>query len=416
MSPIDRRTFLTLTASAAVAVAAGCSPDPTPEPEPTETPTLPPEIDDLPEGVRVGSYAETSQRPDLTASFGPNGTHFPEGVDWPGSVALTELEVDPDWATIAAAIGWLTPERVAEGVTIRVAPGELTGQGAGSASSPVLEAIGDPGWERNVLIVPRDGFGSVTVVGDGFRLNEVSKLSLFGFTGPDVSFVLTHCEGVHVGWGIWDAMSITLGGAGIGLYELALGFRRDPHDTAAVRPTENFAMVDLERHGCVFGPSVKPDGDPAHCDTLQLERTGEGEFGPFYSEDCVDIGSSNAAIMIDGTISTVEYRHSMVLAGRLPWEIFPLQAGDYDGTPNAFSGAAMDVRVFDSIVVGALGRTGFTQMENSLLSYEPQEVQQPSESGRWTVDTSISNWTADEIFSQTSNDFSPEALAAQWTW
>ncbi|KAA9132904.1 hypothetical protein [Microbacterium caowuchunii] len=357
----------------------------------------------------------SSSRPRRTPSYGPNATHFPDATPWPGTAAATELVAECSWADIAAKVAGVTPQQVEAGVIVRVKPGTLPGNGSGSSSRAVLTGVGNPAWRRNVLIVPRDGFGTVTVTG-GIRIDQSTRLSLFGFVSP-AAFVLTRCADIEMGWSRWSAGNITQGAERIAFYELVLGFRQDPEDTAGVRPTSTYPMSDISRHGCVYGPSVKPTGSSAHCDTIQLEGTGTGPFGVFTSVDCIDYGSSNAVIMIHAALQRAEFRHCAILGGDLPWAVYPLRPGDYAGTPNAFSGSGSDVRLYDSFVVGAVGRTRFTVVERTSLSYRPSASQQPTQSGAWTVDPSLASVTRDQIFQfQAIDDYELPTLAALWRW
>ena len=285
-----------------------------------------------------------------------------------------------------------------------------------SGSRPVLEGIGKSTWTRNVLICPRDGYGTVTMVDQGFRLNKCKRLSFFGFTGPTVGWVLTNCTRMQMGWGIWSTVNITQSGTAIGLYELVVGFRRDENDTVGIRPTGRTKLTNLTRFGCVFGPSVKRAGSSAHSDTVQLEGTGTGTFGGFTSTDCIDFGSSNAAYIAHTRLNRLEFRHCLVLAGTLPWKIYPLEAGDYQGKPNALGGGCRDARFYDSHVVGSLGGLRYTHVQNTRVNYTPQSSQRPRNSGSWTVDPSMTNWTREDIMAIAGTDFTNESYEQYWTW
>lgn len=408
MNDLSRRTVLMGLGVSFVGLLAACTPGapPVTGPAPTSSGGPTPPATEPP----VGSAA-----PIAVPSYGPNGTHYPEGLPWLGDTAATELEVDCNWGAIASAVMSLTAAQVAGGAVIRVRPGTLKGGGFGSSRQPVLVGLGDASWSRNVLVCPRDGYGSV-VVTDGARIDKCQKISIFGIAGPDSGLVLTECSDLQIGWGQWSAMGITRGGARIDLYEIVLGFRRNAEDTFGIRPTDSNSMVDIRRFGCAFGPSVKPDGDKAHCDTAQLEGTGNGEFGPFLNYDCVDYGSSNAAMLLHPSVTRAEFHHSMVLAEVLPWTIFPLEAGDYPGKPNAFAGGCQDVQLYDSVVCGPIGRLGYTRVVNTVLSYEPQASQAAREEGGWIVDPSVRSWTADDIRSRTGTDYSQKSLAGFWGW
>ncbi len=350
-----------------------------------------------------------------TTSFGPNGTHYPATLTPLGKKAPTEIEVDCSWAAIDKAIRALTAAQVAAGAAIRVKPGSLVGQGAGSTSPAMLTDVGNSGWTRNVLIAPRDGYGSVTAT--AFRWDKCRRISLFGFKGIGGAFAFTECTDVQIGWGEWSGGNITRSGANIDLYELVLGFRRDPNDTCAMRPNDLGNIEEVRRYGCVFGPSVKPAASGAHCDTFQLERTGgSATFGPLLSYDCVDFGSSNAALLLHPLLKRAEFHHCMILAGTLPWEVYPLASGDYQGDPNAFAGGCEDVQLYDSFVCGAIGSIGYTNVMNTKLNYTPQKTQVPTKAGAWTVDTTISAWKKADIFAKMSTDLSAASFAKIWKW
>jgi len=355
-------------------------------------------------------------RPQPLTSYGPNGTHYPEAAPWLGAEAATEIEVAADWTAIADSIRSLSPAQVAAGVVVRVRPGTLPGAGAGSSSPAVLSQVGDVSWPRNVVICPRDGFGTVVVASTGIRMDMCARLSFFGLVSSG-SFAMTYCANMDIGWSRFDSANITRGGARLSFYELVLGFRHDAEDTLGVRPTGATPMTDISRYGCVFGPSVKGRSSAAHCDTIQLEGTGTGTLGPFTSVDCVDYGSSNAAFLLHDQLTRAEFRHCMVLADELPWQVFPLRSGDYLGRPNAFAGGCQDVRAFDSVIVGPIGRMGFTHVHNTTLSYRPQPLQEPRVSGGWIVDTSTAAWTKSDIMSQHELlDYSAQSLATLWRW
>lgn len=416
MTEITRRTALAALGIPVVAVIAGCVAAERETPTPPSTPTPgKPSPTGTPDPTATPDPGAGSPGPSAAApSYGPNGTHFPTDAPWLGEEAATELEVDADWGAIADAVSGLSAAAVASGAAIRVRPGTLTGGGFGSSRPPVLAGLGGD-WARSVLIAPRDGYGSVTVT-EGARIDGCRRLALFGFDGPESGLVLTECQDLQIGWGRWSALGITRGGRRIDLYELVVGFRRDADDTFGIRPTDNHAMTDIRRFGCAFGPSVKPAGDKAHCDTVQAEGTGDGEFGPFLTYDSVDFGSSNAAVLLHTAVSRAEFHHSLVLGESTPWRIFPLRAGDYQGSPNAFAGGCEDVRLYDSIVCGPIGRLGYTHVVGSTLSYAPQATQQGRVEGRWNVDLAVADWTADDIRQLTGTDYSPASLARFWDW
>lgn len=403
-SQIPRRSVLALGLAAPMLTLAACS---SPGSETLPLPTFSPP----PTPVRVNT-----PRPEVARSFGPNGTHYPADQLWLGETAENEIVVGCTWVEISRVIKNLTSSQVEKGVILRVEPGVLVGAGGGSREKPVLNGLGSPNWTRNVIIAPRDGYGTVFVMRNGVRIEDCHHLSFFGINGADVELYATNCTNLTVGWSEWAGLNFTQSGAAISMYELVVGFRRSQHDTFAVRPTESNEMVELRRYGCVFGPSVKELGDASHSDTLQLERTGFGAFGPFTNVDCVDFGSSNCVELLHSSLSVASFDHCMILGEELPWKLFLLRSTDQHGKPNAFAGSAQDVRLEDSIVCGPIGRLGFTHVKNTKLSYQPVASQQPSVSGSWTVDPSIANWSADDIREAAGTDFTRETLTSHWVW
>ncbi|MCC2034036.1 hypothetical protein [Microbacterium allomyrinae] len=409
---VDRRGFLVGGLLLTAVVTAGCAPQRRPA---VASPPSSTAATATPEAPPATAPPAADGRPVPQTSFGPNGTHYPEQTPWLGAAAATDLIVDCDWTAIAEAITALSATQVADGVVLRVKPGTLPGGGANSSSEAVLANAGDGAWTRHVAICPRDGVGSVTISA-GIRLDKCSWLALFGFVSPE-AFALTQCASIQIGWSRFDAANITRGGTDLAFYELVLGFRYNDEDTVGIRPTEQYAMTGISRYGCVFGPSVKAADSGAHCDTMQLEGTGTGTFGPFTSVDCVDYGSSNAALLLHTQVTLAEFRHCMVLGEELPWLVFPLRPGDYEGTPNAFAGGCQDVRAYDSIIAGPIGSMGFTRVEGTTLSYQPQASQEPRVSGTWDVDTSVARWTKADIMSRQSiPDYETDTLAGIWTW
>ena len=409
-SGFDRRAVLrgSLTLAAAgllTACAPAASPTASPTPEaPTPTPTPTP------------GWTTRSPRPSGATSYGPNGTHYPDELPWLGEAAAVELIAECSWTDIEQIVRGLDAATVAGGVVIRIKPGTLPGNGSGSSSPAVLTGVGDPTWTRNVLLCPLEGFSSVTLAATGVRLDQCARLSLFGMVSAG-TLVMTQCDAMQIGWSRINGLSITRGARGVALYELVLGFRQDDNDTVGIRPIDAFEMIDISRHGCVFGPSVKPADSGAHCDTMQLEGTGSGAFGPILSIDCVDYGSSNAAELLHTQVSRADYQHCLILGGQLPWQVYPLRPGDYQGDPNAFAGGCQDVRVTDSVVVGAVGKMGFTQVQNSTLSYTPVDSQQPRDAGSWTVDESSTGWDRARIMSlQQIPDYEIPTLRSLWAW
>ena len=79
---------------------------------------------------------------------------------------------------------------------IRVAPGTLPGFGASSGSPAALKGFGRGTATKNILVSPKNGWGSVTI-GDYVRLTGVKGVTFARINGR--SMLLTDCSPHDVG-------------------------------------------------------------------------------------------------------------------------------------------------------------------------------------------------------------------------
>lgn len=98
------------------------------------------------------------------------------------------MQVACTWEAIAKALQDITPSQAAGGFEIQVAAGTLPQ----SDQRDTLSELGHLDWKRNVLVVPRDGWGSITMSGEA-RLRRLHRVTFARFNGDFVA--LTDCSG-----------------------------------------------------------------------------------------------------------------------------------------------------------------------------------------------------------------------------
>ncbi len=117
-------------------------------------------------GEARGGAAVVPQQTAAGAIFGPDGSHWPSRTPRVDDTFAAVVEVPPDWTAIARAISDAVSRHPMGKVKIAVTPGAMpTGGGAGSSAPGVLHGLGNAGRDWRILVVPRDGWGTVTAAG-----------------------------------------------------------------------------------------------------------------------------------------------------------------------------------------------------------------------------------------------------------
>jgi hypothetical protein len=249
-------------------------------------------------------------RPSPIPSYGPNGTHWPEKTPWVNDDVPTVIEVESSWSEVKKAIQGLTDDQVNHDVKILVPPGPLVGQGGAESSFPVLDTVGRTTWDRNVLVMPRDGFGSVQITGLAARFRKVHGVTFAMFDGMGIT--RSGCTNNTLAWCRLNSHRTTgLNGQVTkhsDLYEVVIPGARvadiDPAGFASGYPgatgsaNENAWLRDCEMVGSYCAPNWVPVGGIGHNDSLQFY--GAGVYGGFELRDTALFGSNNCALQIGG--------------------------------------------------------------------------------------------------------------------
>ncbi|WKK70844.1 hypothetical protein Q0F99_13925 [Rathayibacter oskolensis] len=358
--------------------------------------------------------------PQPVQSFGPNGTHWPSGTPWITGDVDTEIEVDCSWTAIAEAITTaLTTAGPADTIRILVAPGALSGGGAGASSTPVMQDVGSLDRENRILVYPRDGYGTVTT-DNSWRMLRVNGVTIAGLVTTG-GFLVSGCSGSAFARIKVDAAYNVHGADGVAYTEnvevvevvVPAAQLRDEDVTSLRTPTKgDGGLRYVRRVACYTAPGYKEKNSNAHTDTIQFSGQGDNYYGDFTSVDCIDFASTNTAFQI-GSAPNVRYEHCLVVGGDVVHRVFPLPDGaDTEGNFAASNGPGADqgCSAVDSIFIGAIGASSWSEVTDSTVGYEGTSA---PDAGEWTVDPSILEWGADEVHER-SPQVTDEYLASIW--
>lgn len=402
--PFSRRSFVRLLAVAAPAAAtAMCSPAQT-SGGPSATASTPSSSAAAPTGAPAAIVGNA--RPAVVRSFGPNGTHWPAHTPWIKD-AVTTVEVDCTWAAIRTALLAVTASQAAAGAHIKVRPGTLPGLGASSGSKAVLQGLGSASWAKNVLVSPRDGWGSV-IITEPARLREVYGVTFARINAVDM--LLTNCT--RSAWaqsvmsdGLSMASSYGATTKECGAYEIVMSnVKADISDPLGYAAGSGSVLTDSVWDGCYSAPVFRPTGATDHVDTLQMY--GTGWYRGLTVRDTTFFGSLNCALQIGGMRSddpnkgtrflTVD--HSIITSQATAIKVrYPKPANaDTPSLSQAINGIGEDFQLFanDSYIFGSMYRSKWGGVSNTKVSYAQAVTRNPVASGKWTYDSSMDSWGA----------------------
>lgn len=333
--------------------------------------------------------------PTPVASFGPNGTHWPSATPTPflydTSVPHT-INVACSWSAISTALAALTPAQVSAGVRILVAPGDLPGNGSGSASTPVLQNLGSTSWTKRVTIAPRDGYGTVTIgmAGSiGARIHNVHNVCFAGF----IAYALrpSACNNTAIAWTKivnWLGLSAStnMNTSNLEIVEVVLP-EYDVRDTdsAQAAASTNGTLSNFQFVGCYIAPRYRSTGS-AHTDTFQF--FGSSGYSNMTFKDSAIFASSNCAIQT-GDLNGLDLRHCYIAAEGPALHRYPFPSGYTPPNPldvtKTFNGGGTNFRAYDSVFIGRMpySTSPWTLVSNTYVSEGAALA--PGATGSWTV-------------------------------
>lgn len=390
MPGINRRTVLGWTAAAPLIALVGCS---TTQPQQTSSPSPAPPT---PTATPAGSpTAKPLPEPDQRA-FGPDGSHWPENTPRPHD-DVREVRVDCSWEAIGTALAAVTPRQAAEGTRLLIAPGTL---GVGTTRD-VLSDLGDPSWERNVLIIPREGRDSVRMTGET-RIRGVRGVTFARF---DADFVgLANCT--RTNWAhsrLSQGLRVYAEDAHVtqcNIYEAVVPeMKVDEQDPFAYVAGGTGSLNDCVWEGCYAAPIYRPKGSRAHLDTLQL--FGNAPYRGLTLRDCALFGSHNSALQLGGVTKGdpdegtpfVTLDHTLLVsqqaASRTRYQMpSGAEAPALDQVING-AGEPGQLHAHDSLVVGTLYTTQWGEVRDSYVSSERATKANAAQSGGWKYEPEL---------------------------
>ena len=342
-------------------------------------------------------------------SYGPNGTHWPASTPRPGDSGVRVVDVGCSWGAIASAISGASDADVAGGLHVRVAPGSLPGHGAGANARPTLKGLGKASWTRNILVSPRDGWGSVTIA-DPVRIVGVDGVT---FARIDSRYVLlTDC--VRTVWAqakVSQGLKITASARNVtacDLYEVVMADAKiDPNDPFSFAAGAGASLRDCVWEGCYIAPVFRELGSSNHIDAAQM--SGGGVYRGLTIRDSTFFGALNCALQLGGpkasdpnkgtpyvTLDRVVLT-SQTTALRVR---YTLPAGAYQPTiGQAINGSGEPGQLFakDSYVFGSMYDTKWGSVERSFASFDRAAERNTAVSGGWQVDSTMNGWGAAEF-------------------
>ncbi|MCC2034044.1 hypothetical protein [Microbacterium allomyrinae] len=347
--------------------------------------------------------------PSPSGLFGPDGSHWPARTPRPDDTFGSVVEVDASWPAIAQAIASAVSAHPAGKVKIAVRPGAFAvGRGAQSSDAGVLANVGATGRPWRVLVVPRDGWGTVTASGSldtadsqGYAFVGIAGIALMGFDFTRQAVLLRNSTDVAIGWSTFGQLNITANAtidvSDIELVECVLPDQVNSEtDRMAFRIANDFSISGVRMRGCYVAPAYKAGGSSSHCDTLQTSRSsGSGTHRDLSFEDTVFFQSSSQVLMFENT-SSVTLSHVAVLGGLRGTDRYPLAAGRHVMTAeNALHARTDDpvegVVAIRSTLLGSITAWRFASVDDTTVS---KSTSAPVASGAFTVDDDYADRTA----------------------
>lgn len=291
-----------------------------------------------------------------TGSYGPSGQYWPSDTPLPGDDAEYDVEVDPTWEAIQDAIDAAPEDGSA---VVRVRPGELpAGYGAGSTRRSVLANLPSD-REEKVLVIARDGFGSVVghASGSGYSIN-LHDVAMVGFDFSEHDVVYRSVSDFAAARSTYAVLNVTANAGDVTnteFVDVAIPQARyDDSDTSAVRVAGGFGVDGLSFIGAYWAPSYKAQGSSAHTDSLQFSGTGDGAIQDVVIRDSVLVQSTNQGVQSGGVIG-LHLQDTVIVGGTSGTGRYPVPSGYTSMTrSNALWGGALATSADGLIVIGSI--------------------------------------------------------------
>jgi hypothetical protein len=378
------------------------------------------------DSARAATPGSTGTAVSTVQSYGPNGTHWPANTPRIGSTFATVLDVPCDWTAIGRAIAAVTDAQIVAGVHIRVAPGTLPGYGSSSGSKAALQNVGRGTASKNILVSPKNGWGTVTIA-DDVRIKGVKGVTFARINWRSV--LLTDCSRTN-----WAHSKVTVNfrmtaSSGIvrdcNAYEVVMADAKvDISDPLGFAAGSNSMITNSVWEGCYCAPVFRPEGASDHIDTLQMY--GNGAYRGLTIRDSTLFGALNSALQLGGPKPDdpelgspfLTLDHSILTAQVIAIQArYPLPQGAYaPKLGQAINGSGEPNQLFakDSYVFGSMYNTKWGSVQNSFTAYDKAPTNNPARSGGWVYDQAMMTVSA-RWFDDRTPTPTDDYLASIWS-
>jgi chitodextrinase len=379
----------------------------------------------------------TAPPPSASAIYGPSGTFYPR--DTPNILTGTGYTIYPaascSWAAVNTVLRARTAAQIASGVVISIPPGNLA-----TDTSDVLDNYSNTGSKR-VLIVARDGWGSVTA-NEGTTYTNITGVVIMGIKystcqvkgGKNFGLAWSSMEGNYF------SMNSTSAGAIVNCTLDELCHARDTilknNDTSQMQSSNSNSITGVVIQGCYYGPtwmkdgiydhgsgpldSTKyPDGKFPHTDSLQFAGNPIASDITFRN---TAIFASHTSGIISNGVTNMKFEKCFLVGGgrvnvpgRHP---FLPGGGGYPGAKEGSGymktllGTFVNAQAKDSIFIGSIAK-GFTTVTNTKVS--PTPTYTPT-SGSWTAAPAMSSWVNSDFIAAGCPKPTTASLKEAWEY
>ncbi len=345
----------------------------------------------------------TSKIPVRVASFGPNGTHWPDKIPTPFMYDETvpSIVINPSWTELKTALQSVTKAQADAGLRILIKDGEMVGNGAVNYSHS-LENVGSADWAKRVTVAPLNGYGRVTWT-KGVSILNVQGVAFAGFKveKPGIRF-----KGNNRSALAWINIS---GGASTNPIQLLVGAstQLSVADTEVVEvvmrdsqatDSDTFAIQGLSSGsnsikkvtvaGSYFAPRFVTGS--GHTDTIQFATGSYTDQTGSIIQDTAIFGSSNGALQV-GSLNGLTLDNTVIMSGNASKSRYPILSGGSGPAELAFNGGSTGMKTYNSIFIGGMGSPDWDVIENTRVGRLPSVSPSP----KWILQPNLLNWTDD---------------------
>jgi hypothetical protein len=383
----------------------------------------------------------TTPNPPTNVIYGPSGNFWPRDtpdIRTPGGYTIYPAAACT-WQAIYNAVQLAKPN-AGSGAVVTIPPGSLPDDAVtNSLSARIFKDYSNTNAKR-ILIIARDGWGSVTAP------NGADYINIQGLVFMGIKYSTCAVAGgtnFGIAWSSMEENSFTFNGSASGtirnctIDEICVG--RDTilknSDTAQMQGGGGNNIVGVTIRGSYYGPTwivdgvydhgtgpldlnKYPDGKFPHTDTLQFSLAIGSDVtfqntAIFASHTSGIIGNSLARMKIDKCL--IVGGDPVNVAGRHPF--LPGGAGypgaiEGPGGRPAFLGAYVDPEAKDSIIIGS-PKSKYKSAINTRVSQMPLNA--PA-SGSFTLDASLTSWKNSDFIAAGCPKPTTASLAQAWDY